>query len=65
MQGYCDDFVALASVLAQTLEQASMRNVDLRPSRPGLLRIEQGMRDLATAIHELLASQRARPQTSS
>ena len=32
-----------------------MRNVDLRPSRPGLVRIEQGMRDLATAIHELLA----------
>lgn len=55
VQGYCDDFVALAAVLAQTLEQASMRNVDLKPSRPSLVRIEQGMRDLADAIRDLLA----------
>ncbi|MBX3462743.1 MAG: hypothetical protein KF830_06205 [Planctomycetes bacterium] len=54
IEGYCDDFVALASTLAQTLEQVSMRGIDFEASRPSLQRIEQGMRDLAEAIHELL-----------
>lgn len=52
--GYCDDFVSLAATLAQTLEQVSMRAIDFTESRPSLERIEQGMRDLAEAIHDLL-----------
>jgi hypothetical protein len=54
IQGYCDDFVALAAILAQTLEQVSMRGIDLKHSRPSLERIERGMQDLAAAIRELL-----------
>lgn len=64
VQGYCDDFVALAAVLAQTLEQTSMRSVDLRPSHPSLLRIEQGMRDLADAIRDLMAKPAPAPAPS-
>ncbi len=64
VQGYCDDFVALAAVLAQTLEQASMRSVDLRPSRVGMQRIEQGMRGLADAIRELLDKQAPMPKAA-
>ena len=29
IDGYCDDFIALAAVLAQTLEQASLRGIDI------------------------------------
>ncbi|MBM3973785.1 MAG: hypothetical protein FJ301_06755 [Planctomycetes bacterium] len=54
IQGYCDDFVSLASVLAQTLEQISMRGIPIDSSRASLERIENGMRNLADAIHELL-----------
>lgn len=54
IEGYCDDFVALAAILAQTLEQVSIRGIDCRRSRPALERIERGMRDLADAIHDLL-----------
>lgn len=54
LQGYCSDFVKLAAVLAQTLEQAAIRDVDLDPSRRQLTRLEQGMRDLADALHDQL-----------
>lgn len=54
IEGYCDDFVALAAILAQTLEQVSIRGIECRRSRPALERIERGMRDLADAIHDLL-----------
>lgn len=54
IQGYCDDFVSLAAILAQTLEQVSMRGIPIAGSRPALERIENGMRDLAAAIHDLL-----------
>lgn len=54
IQGYCDDFVSLATILAQTLEQVSMRGISLEHSRPPLQRIERGMRELADAIRELL-----------
>src|SRR5688572_29518403 len=54
IQGYCDDFVSLATILAQTLEQVSMRGISLEHSRPPLQRIEKGMRELADAIRELL-----------
>jgi len=60
IQGYCDDFVSLAAVLAQTLEQVAMRDIDFANSRGALERIENGMRDLGNAIHELLA--RGRPE---
>jgi hypothetical protein len=54
IEGYCDDFVALAVILAQTLEQVSMRGISLERSRPSLSRIENGMRELAEAIHEMI-----------
>jgi hypothetical protein len=54
VQGYCDDFVSLAAVLAQTLEQISMRGIPIDGSRASLERIENGMRNLSDAIHELL-----------
>jgi hypothetical protein len=60
IQGYCEDFVSFAAVLAQTLEQVSMRGIDLKQSRTDLERIENGMRNLADAIHELLARQPAK-----
>lgn len=55
IQGYCDDFVSLAAILAQTLEQISMRGLNFDGSRPALQRIEHGMRNLAEAIADLLA----------
>ncbi|MBM4061411.1 MAG: hypothetical protein FJ265_10020 [Planctomycetes bacterium] len=58
IEGYCDDFVSLAAVLAQTLEQVSIRGIKLEPSRRHLERLEHGMREMAEAIRELLASGR-------
>ena len=54
IDGYCSDFVSLAAVLAQTLEQVSMRGIDIRASHEQLARIESGMRGLAEAIRDLL-----------
>lgn len=54
IEGYCDDFVALAALLAQTLEQVSMRGIGFDKCRPHLQRIENGMRELAAGIHEML-----------
>lgn len=54
IEGYCDDFVSLAAMLAQTLEQVAMRGINFEPSRTSLQRIEHGMRELADAIRELL-----------
>lgn len=55
VEGYCNDFVSLAAALAQTLEQVSMRGLDIRGSHDQLARVEVGMRGLAEAIHDLLA----------
>jgi hypothetical protein len=54
IEGYCDDFVSLAAMLAQTLEQVAMRGIAFESSRASLQRIEHGMRELSDAIHELL-----------
>jgi hypothetical protein len=54
IEGYCEDFVSFASVLAQTLEQIAMRGIPIDRSREHLARIEKGMRDLSSAIHELV-----------
>jgi len=54
IEGYCDDFVSLAAILAQTLEQVSMRGIGFDASRPSLQRIEKGMRELADGIQEML-----------
>ncbi|MEZ6037991.1 MAG: DUF4388 domain-containing protein [Planctomycetota bacterium] len=61
IEGYCDDFVSLAAVLSQTLEQVSMRGINIAGSTPALTRIENGMRALAEAIHELLERLPAAP----
>lgn len=54
VEGYCEDFVSLASALAQTLEQMDLRGIDVAPCRQILLRAEGGMRGLADAIRALL-----------
>ena len=54
IEGYCDDFVSLSAILSQTLEQVSFRGIGFDSSRPALERIERGMRELATAIREML-----------
>ena len=54
IEGYCEDFVSFASVLAQTLEQIAMRGIPIDQSRQHLQRIEHGMRDLSAAIHDLI-----------
>lgn len=54
IEGYCDDFVSLAAMLAQTLEQVAMRGINFESSRTSLQRIEHGMSELAAAIRELL-----------
>jgi hypothetical protein len=54
IEGYCDDFVSLAAMLAQTLEQVAMRGINFDTSRESLQRIEHGMSELAAAIRELL-----------
>jgi hypothetical protein len=54
IEGYCEDFVSFASVLAQTLEQIAMRGLSIEQSRQHLQRIEHGMRELSTAIHDLI-----------
>lgn len=56
IEGYCDDFVSLATVLAQTLEQVSIRGIKIDRSRQNLERLERGMQEMAQAIHELLGS---------
>lgn len=59
IQGYCDDFISLAALLAQTLEQVSMRGINISESNEGLERIESGMRNLADAIQDQLRSGRS------
>ena len=54
VSGYCDDFVALAATMAQTLEQVAMRNLPLGDNRRSLDRVEKGMRELADAIRSML-----------
>ena len=61
IEGYCGDFVSLAAVLAQTLEQVSIRGIDIRASRAALERTERGMRQLADAIQELVAGLDSQP----
>ena len=65
IEGYCDDFVSLAAVMAQTLEQVSMRGIDIRRSHDKLTRIETGMRGLADAIQDLLERGQVTPDLSS
>lgn len=54
IEGYCDDFISLASILAQTLEQVSMRAIDISNSTEHLQRIESGMRELSESIRDLI-----------
>lgn len=54
VSGYCSDFIDLAATMAQTLEQVTMRGLDLGNSKEQLARVEKGMRALADAIGEVL-----------
>ena len=54
VSGYCTDFIELAANMAQTLEQVTMRGLDIGQSKDALARVEHGMRALADAIHETL-----------
>lgn len=55
VSGYCSDFIDLAATMAQTLEQVTMRSLDIGASKEQLARVEKGMRALADAIGEVLA----------
>lgn len=55
VSGYCADFIELAASMAQTLEQVTMRGLDIGQSGEELARVERGMRALADAIHDTLA----------
>tara|TARA_R110002072_G_scaffold174303_5_gene329536 strand:+ start:42466 stop:43824 length:1359 start_codon:yes stop_codon:yes gene_type:complete len=61
IEGYCDDFITLASIFAQTLEQVSMRSIDISRSHDHLTRIEGGMRDLSAAIRDLIDRDQVAP----
>lgn len=54
VSGYCTDFIDLAANMAQTLEQVTMRGLDIGDSSEQLARVERGMRALADAIHDAL-----------
>lgn len=54
VSGYCSDFIDLAATMAQTLEQVTMRGLDIGSSKEQLARVEKGMRALADAIGEVL-----------
>lgn len=54
VSGYCTDFIELAANMAQTLEQVTMRGLDIGNSTEELARVERGMRALADAIHDAL-----------
>lgn len=54
IDGYCDDFISLAAVLAQTLEQASMRGIDIAANHEKLRRISTGMSNLSEAIQAVI-----------
>ncbi|MCR9247351.1 MAG: DUF4388 domain-containing protein [bacterium] len=54
VSGYCDDFVSFANGLAQTLEQVSMRQLDIGDAVDRLAQLERGMRDLADAVADML-----------
>ena len=54
VSGYCTDFIDLAATMAQTLEQVTMRGLDIGGSKEQLARVERGMRDLADAIGDVL-----------
>ena len=54
VEGYCADFIQLSASLAQTLEQMSVRDIDVEDCRNSLKIMERGMRELADAIGEML-----------
>lgn len=54
VEGYCADFIQLSASLAQTLEQMSVREIDIEDCRRSLKIMERGMRELADAIGEML-----------
>ncbi len=64
VSGYCADFIDLAANMAQTLEQVTMRGLDIGDSREQLARVERGMRALADAIHDALGNVGAAPQAA-
>lgn len=53
IEGYCDEFLSLASLLAETLAQADSRGIDITASQCHLDRIHEGMTNLGAVIDEL------------
>lgn len=64
VSGYCADFIDLAANMAQTLEQVTMRGLDIGNSSEQLARVERGMRALADAIHDALGKVGNAPQAA-
>lgn len=56
IEGYCDEFFSLATLLAETLDQASTRDLDIGSSSTELERLKNGMRELTEAIELSLGS---------
>lgn len=53
VEGYCDEFLSLASSLAETLAQADSRGLDITASQGHLDRIHEGMASLGAVIDGL------------
>jgi len=64
VSGYCADFIDLAANMAQTLEQVTMRGLDIGDSSEQLARVERGMRALADAIQDALGKVGQMPQNA-
>ncbi|HLQ39025.1 MAG TPA: DUF4388 domain-containing protein [Planctomycetota bacterium] len=65
IDGFCSDFVQLATSLAHALEQISIRRLPLDSLRPTLARASHGMKGMAEAIDALLQTGAVPPTAKS
>ncbi|MFT4515877.1 MAG: hypothetical protein ACI91B_004598 [Planctomycetota bacterium] len=57
IEGYCDEFLSLASLFAEALVQADSRGIDITSSQNNLDCFKQGMASLGAVIDELRQSE--------
>lgn len=65
IEGYCQEFVALAAVFQQTLEQIETRGLDIGPCLDALTTTSDNMSGLEGAIRAVIARQAAKAQRRS
>jgi Domain of unknown function (DUF4388) len=58
VEGYCNDFLEIATTFTQTLQQVQSRNLPLQQNRPTMERTVQGLRKLADYMDRLLGTQK-------